>query len=365
LQQHLEGVSDIVGMQFGETFGAVPSLEKKGFASTDLGQVTLQAASLSSKDQGRAPSHALQNVLEAFHIWPLGLLQGLLPAPVLGRPREGAGRIFWKLSHEIPFRGESVPNLPDPFRLLSSIGQDWPILDMMKLLLSVCSLGILLSLTTTTALFAQEGWGGWPDLRFLPSNPSGWSLEKLNQHWAPALFHETGEDGAYLVVRQGRPRSLRVGEGVGVYMRSFDGGQQGLVGRGEVVEASHRTGMARVRLSAAHLTRRFTHDPWRGWVSTFSWRPGYRPGEVSYFVSPENLVAMPEAEWKPLLEGRLYRGMSARNLMRTLGSPSARGSYEFSRGRQEQWVYQRSPRARTYVYVDADQLRVTGFHEGL
>jgi len=58
------------------------------------------------------------------------------------------------------------------------------------------------------------------------------------------------------------------------------------------------------------------------------------------------------------------RPVSARDLIRTLGSPTARGTYDFAHGRQEQWVYQDGVRGRTYVYLDQRTRKVTGWHRG-
>lgn len=238
-------------------------------------------------------------------------------------------------------------------------------MEMMKTPLSSLALHLGLALGLAGGLLAETGaWGPWPDLRFVPRNPAGWSLEQLAEVWSPVRGMEEDAGGVLLRVLQGRPRSLRVGEGVGLYARNFDGSVQGLVGRGEVVDSSPATGEARVRVRSVHLTRFHQHDPWKGWSARNVWRPGHAPGELSYFVSPRNLVALPPEEWEALLEGRLYRGMSARNLLRTLGSPAARGAYDFAHGRQEQWIYQDDPRQRTYVYLDVARSRVTGFHSG-
>ena len=51
LQQHAEGVADVVGVKFGKAFGAVPALEQETLARRHFGQVRLQRARLAREDQ--------------------------------------------------------------------------------------------------------------------------------------------------------------------------------------------------------------------------------------------------------------------------------------------------------------------------
>ena len=53
LQQHAEGVADIVGVEFGEAFGAIAALEQKALAGRDIGEVGLERARLTGKHQRR------------------------------------------------------------------------------------------------------------------------------------------------------------------------------------------------------------------------------------------------------------------------------------------------------------------------
>lgn len=214
------------------------------------------------------------------------------------------------------------------------------------------------------SLHAEEPWGPWPDLRFVPEPSQGWSLDRLDQHWAPVVGEEPGEDGVFLRIRQGTPRTLRVGEPLGLYQRSFDGSIQGLVGRAEVISSDRDARDALVRVDCENLVEYFEHDPWQGWQRRHQWRSGFSPAEIRYYVSPENLVVAPEENWTALLERRVERGTSARDVLRTLGSPAARGAFDFATGRQEQWVYSRDPWRRTYVYLDVATQRVTALHQG-
>ncbi len=53
LQQHLEHVADVVGVEFGEAFGAVAALQQKGLAGGDRGQPLLEPPGLAGKHQRR------------------------------------------------------------------------------------------------------------------------------------------------------------------------------------------------------------------------------------------------------------------------------------------------------------------------
>lgn len=206
------------------------------------------------------------------------------------------------------------------------------------------------------------GWGPWPDLRFVPEPSPGWSFEQLRQAWRPARGFELEEDGVVLVLADRPTRWFRPGDRVAVYYRTMDGGRQGLAGRGEVLSVDRTTLEARVAVRLAHLVQPFVHDPWKGWTRSYAWRPGFAPGEVQYYVSTQNLSNLDDQAFAALLAGDLYRGMPARDLIRTLGSPTARGVFDFAEGRQEQWVYQVDAHRRRYVYVDVATLRVTGWH---
>jgi hypothetical protein len=53
LQQHAEGVADIVGMELGEAFGAVAALQQEGLALGDLAEAGFQVARFAGKHQRR------------------------------------------------------------------------------------------------------------------------------------------------------------------------------------------------------------------------------------------------------------------------------------------------------------------------
>ena len=53
LQQHAEGVADVVGVEFGEALGAIAALQQEALARGDFGQIGLQRARLAGEDQRR------------------------------------------------------------------------------------------------------------------------------------------------------------------------------------------------------------------------------------------------------------------------------------------------------------------------
>ncbi len=53
LQQHAEGVADVVGGEVGEALGTVAALQQEGLAIGDLGQRRLELARLAGEDQRR------------------------------------------------------------------------------------------------------------------------------------------------------------------------------------------------------------------------------------------------------------------------------------------------------------------------
>ena len=51
LQQHPEGIADIVRVKFGKAFGAVTALQQETFARSNFGQIGLQRAGFTGEDQ--------------------------------------------------------------------------------------------------------------------------------------------------------------------------------------------------------------------------------------------------------------------------------------------------------------------------
>ncbi len=90
LQQHLEGVADVVGVELGEAFGAVAALQEERLAGGDVGEPVLQAPGFAGEDQRR---EAVQRLLDAGERGFIGIA-GDLPdrqgAPALGRPFLGS-----------------------------------------------------------------------------------------------------------------------------------------------------------------------------------------------------------------------------------------------------------------------------------
>lgn len=217
-------------------------------------------------------------------------------------------------------------------------------------------------LAAALPLMGAGDWGPWPDIRFVPTDGGNWGFGELRDHWTRVVGAEQGDDGVYMLAVDENPRRFREGDAVAVYFRSMDGSLQGLAGRGEVVTIDRKTREARVRVHLAHLMQFFEHGPWTGWKRSHGWRDGFAPGDVTYFLSHENLVGMDPEEFRQVLQGEVTRGMSARSLMRSWGAPAARGRYDYAQGAQEQWVWQLGPQQRSYAYVDVATRRVTGWH---
>ncbi len=225
---------------------------------------------------------------------------------------------------------------------------------------------LALALACAGEAVAISPWGG-PDLSYAPDprTAPGWTDQAMARVWTRVVAFEAGEDGPAMVVPaepEEGPR-LQVGRRLGIYYRTGDG-RQGLAGHGTVATVDREAGMARVPVRLAHAMTFHEHDPWKGWQARVSFRPGYEPDRIAYFASPENLTALEPEDWEAVLAGRVYRGMAAREVLRSWGAPAARGAHDFAHGRQEQWVYQVDALRRAYVYLDVATARVTGWHQG-
>ena len=65
LQEHAEEVADVVGAMLGEAFGAVAALQQERLACSDAGQLLLQLARLTCKNQRRKGGELLLDGLPA------------------------------------------------------------------------------------------------------------------------------------------------------------------------------------------------------------------------------------------------------------------------------------------------------------
>ena len=86
LQQHLEGVADVVRVELGEALGAVAALQQKGLAGRDIGEPVLQPPRLAGEDQRR---EAAQRLLDPGERRLVGITRHLpdrQAAPAPGRP---------------------------------------------------------------------------------------------------------------------------------------------------------------------------------------------------------------------------------------------------------------------------------------
>ena len=86
LQQHPEGVADIVGVELGEALRAVAALEQEGVAARDAGQVSLEVPRLASEHERRPGGKALLGGVERSLVIIDRHLPCRLAAPGPGRP---------------------------------------------------------------------------------------------------------------------------------------------------------------------------------------------------------------------------------------------------------------------------------------
>ncbi len=92
LQQHLEGVADVVRVELGEALGAVAALQQEGLAGGDIGQPVLQPPRLAGEDQRR---EAVQRLLDPGERGLVGIARHLpdrQAAPALGASKSRASQ---------------------------------------------------------------------------------------------------------------------------------------------------------------------------------------------------------------------------------------------------------------------------------
>ena len=86
LQEHAEGVADVVGVEFGESLGAVSPLQQEGPAFGHLRQMRLERARLSGEHQRRRHAQAPLHRLHGFAVGIDGLLPYRQRTPPRRRP---------------------------------------------------------------------------------------------------------------------------------------------------------------------------------------------------------------------------------------------------------------------------------------
>lgn len=96
LEEDTEGVTDIVGVELLEAFGAVATLQEEGAAQRSLGKAFLKAAALAREDKRREALQALQDGLELAMVGILRKLNGGFLFPGRWGPG-GRRRRWWRL----------------------------------------------------------------------------------------------------------------------------------------------------------------------------------------------------------------------------------------------------------------------------
>ncbi len=86
LQQHAEGVADIVRVELGEAFGAIPALQQESLAFGNLGQPRHQIARLAREDQRRVGLQALLHGGQCCRVRVFRHLADGLRTPACGAP---------------------------------------------------------------------------------------------------------------------------------------------------------------------------------------------------------------------------------------------------------------------------------------
>ena len=104
LQQHAEGVANIVRMEFGEAFGAVAALKQESLAFRHAAEVARQVARLAREDERRIACKFLFRRGERRVVAIGGELAGLVRAPAMRLP---LFRHIDRLLRQFPFKRES------------------------------------------------------------------------------------------------------------------------------------------------------------------------------------------------------------------------------------------------------------------
>ncbi len=86
LQQHLEGVADFCGGEFGKALGAVAALQQESAALGHFGKLTAQLAGFPGKHQRRVAGQVLLHLQQVRSVRVLGLLLDRQGAPAVGAP---------------------------------------------------------------------------------------------------------------------------------------------------------------------------------------------------------------------------------------------------------------------------------------
>lgn len=89
LEDHPEGVANVVGVELLEALGTVAALEQESVAHGGLPEPLLQAPRLAGEDDGRERLEGPEHGLERVRIRVLGELEGVLGLPALEGPLRG------------------------------------------------------------------------------------------------------------------------------------------------------------------------------------------------------------------------------------------------------------------------------------
>jgi hypothetical protein len=101
LQQHAEGVANIVGMEFGEALGAVPALQQESLAFRHLAEPGHQIARLAGENQRRVGLQLAQNAVQRRLVRIIRHLARGLVLPALRGPALGHRLLHQKQAGDI------------------------------------------------------------------------------------------------------------------------------------------------------------------------------------------------------------------------------------------------------------------------
>ena len=99
LQQHAEGVADIVGVEFGKAFGAVAAMQQEGLALRHLAKAGHQVAGLAGEHQGGMSLELAQNTVQRRLIRVIRHLTGGFFQPTLRGPACGHATLLQKYAN--------------------------------------------------------------------------------------------------------------------------------------------------------------------------------------------------------------------------------------------------------------------------
>ncbi|KAK7319447.1 hypothetical protein RJT34_04168 [Clitoria ternatea] len=96
LKDEMEGVTNVIGIEFLETLSTITTLEKKSVAHGSVSELVLKAMCLASKDDERKQGEGLKNKIQLILMRVPWKLKGFFSFPTFNCDR-GKGRLRWRV----------------------------------------------------------------------------------------------------------------------------------------------------------------------------------------------------------------------------------------------------------------------------